>query len=290
MNVLVCVEQDLDATVPFQVAPDGAVRQVEPEPVYAVNAGDRAAVELAVRLRETGVANKLTAVALAPSGEDGPLRACLARGIDVALHIVCDSQIPLDASAKALLLSRAINALTFDLILCGHNGPASQLGPVLAELLDLPQATGVVQIKAPAEPGVIEVDRRLERGNREKLACPLPALLAIEPSAAPPRYVSIRARLEASRREVQQIEAASLIGSGESLESIVRIKVVRVAPPRPRPKKMFAPDSSMSAEERLALVISGGMTEKKGDLAEGNIKDLAAKVVRFLRDQKLIGM
>lgn len=288
MNLVVCVEQDLDTRVPFRITPDGVVSQTEPAPILSLNAGDRAALELALELRDAGRVRTVTALTLAPPGGHGALRLCLARGVDRAVHVHDEGLPTLDGYAAACVLSRAIRKMGSALVFCGHNGRASQVGPMLAELLGLPQVTGVVQfVLASSE--TIEVERRLEKGNRERVVCPLPALLTIDSSARGARYVSIRAGLAALGREVQHIPLRSLLNDDESPESLACTRVIRVAPPRPRPKKIFTPDSSLSAEDRLELVVSGGLGSKKGDLAEGNPRELAARIAKFLRDQKLIG-
>jgi hypothetical protein len=51
---------------------------------------------------------------------------------------------------------------------------------------------------------------------------------------------------------------------------------------------MFTPDSQLSAEQRMQLIISGGVKQKQGDLLKGNPKDIASNVVRYFRDNKLL--
>ncbi len=47
-------------------------------------------------------------------------------------------------------------------------------------------------------------------------------------------------------------------------------------------------ESSLPAAERIRLVMSGGMTEKKDNRLEGNPAELASKLVQFLKQEKIL--
>jgi hypothetical protein len=51
---------------------------------------------------------------------------------------------------------------------------------------------------------------------------------------------------------------------------------------------VFTPDSHLSAEERLRLIISGGVTPKHSDVLEGGPENIALTVVQFLKAKKFI--
>lgn len=78
------------------------------------------------------------------------LAHCLARGADRVVHLLTDEQAHLDSFSVARVLSAEIGKRGFDLILCGdrtEDDGASEVGPVLADLLDIPQVTNVVNLK-----------------------------------------------------------------------------------------------------------------------------------------------
>ena len=73
------------------------------------------------------------------------------------------------------------------------------------------------------------------------------------------------------------------MGSAGSKTHITRLSVSK-----PRPKRLFTPDSSLPAAERIRLIMSGGMTEKEDNRREGSPSELASELVKFLRQEKII--
>ena len=92
-----------------------------------------------------------TVVTLGPPGAEDVLREAVAWGADAGLH-ACDAAF---AGSDTLATARALAAVLraagpFDLVLLGRNsidGETGQVGPELAELLDLPFASGVRELE-----------------------------------------------------------------------------------------------------------------------------------------------
>jgi hypothetical protein len=59
--------------------------------------------------------------------------------------------------------------------------------------------------------------------------------------------------------------------------------------PRPRAKRIPAPNSHHSAFERIGEIIAGGATGRQTRLVEGTNEELAGVLVRFLRDKGFVG-
>jgi len=61
--------------------------------------------------------------------------------------------------------------------------------------------------------------------------------------------------------------------------------ILSISLPKPKAGKLFAPPSNLSPAERMRLLMTGGIQEKKGDTLEGNPKEVAQKLAEFLRSQ-----
>ena len=115
----------------------------------------RAVAEGVTLARDSG--GTCTVVTLGPEGAEDVLREAVAWGADAGLH-ACD---PAFAGSDTLATARALAAVLraagpFDLVLLGRNsvdGETGQVGPELAELLDLPFASGVRRLH-DAGPGL----------------------------------------------------------------------------------------------------------------------------------------
>jgi len=294
MKLLVFMTQVLHPVIPFEVHErEGRFNQKEPQPVYTVNPSDRCALEEAMRIKGQFAEAEVTAVTVGPPRVEDCLYYALGGGADNAIHVEHEAFDGSDAHGIALALSR-IAQNGYDLILCGNkitDFGGSQVGPIVAELLGLPQVTQVVGIEPAADMSRVRIQRKLERGAREVLECALPAVLGVESSVDQPRYVSIHSYLMARKKNIQKLspESLNLDVSAVAAEASL-CKVTQVTYPRPRPKKVFVPDSNLSAMDRLQQLMSGGsQTEQKksSDFIEGTPEKIADEVLDYLKEQDL---
>lgn len=291
MKVVVCAKQVIDIRLPLEIDKDQK-GLVEDGLCHTLNPADRCAVEEALRLKEQHGEGEVMVITLGPPQARGVLRECLCMGADRALHL-CDTAFDKsDAYATAVVLAQVIRKCDFDLVLCGSRSideGSSQVGMIVAEMLDLPQVSAITHLELSHGANKAIVQRKLERGNREVLECPLPAVLSVEADINEPRYPSLPVYLEGLRKEITNMDIGSLgirpndVGSSGSLT-----KVVGMTPPRPRPKKTLMMGDDLSPMERLALLQSGGTQSRSGNILEGEPDYLADQMLRLLREQGFV--
>jgi electron transfer flavoprotein beta subunit len=176
-----------------------------------------------------------------------------------------------------------------DLVLCGDSGSdwsSGIVGPTLAERLDLPQITGVNQIAATADGDRVtfQVTRKLERGYRELLAAQLPLLITVTSDLNEPRYPSLPAHVAALRASIPVHDPLPLLATTDYEETDETV-LLEMHVPRPRPRRIVAPQSQHSAFERIGEIIAGGATGRQTRLVEGTNEELAQVLVQFLRNK-----
>jgi electron transfer flavoprotein beta subunit len=232
--------------------------------------GSLEAVETGLRLGEA------VAYAVGPHAADAVLRRCLAMGAAAVRVLVPDRETPApDVGARAL--AQALAAEDFDLILTparSGDQSASLLGPLLAGLLDLPQATAVEQLRVDQAGREAFVRRRLDRGERAELALPLPAVIALEPGIVAPRNASPSALLSAQLAAIPTLEAP--------IPAALSLAFLGHQPPRPPGPWMEAPDSSQSAEARISAVVGGRAESRRLSLVSGPPDELAESIIKLL--------
>jgi electron transfer flavoprotein beta subunit len=269
-------------------------------------------VELAVRLREQR-GGQVTLLSVASPEAEETLDLYLGLGAEALVRVWDPLLAGVDAAAVALILAAAARRLRPDLILCGDRalgGDGTGLtGPTVAERLDWPFAGSIVAAASAIEPaeraseharhppsddGRLIVHRLIERGDRQLLRIPLPAVIAVSPEADPPRYPAF-ARVRRAARSSLDLEALDLIpaATAAALErcpaACSPTQVTGWAPARPRPKKLFVPPSTASAADRLRMVMSGGRARPTGDnLVEAPPERAAEQIMQFLRQERLI--
>jgi electron transfer flavoprotein beta subunit len=291
LHICVCVKQTPDSA---SVYIDPITEQVDYERfVQVLNPADACAVEAAVRLKEQ-VGGTVEALTLGPKDAEGALRAALAIGADTALRLwnpQADEWGPFTVAA-ALGAYLQQETLSPDLILCGDSTSdwsSGVVGPALAQQLDLPQVTSVAQLKLLHErnPVTLQLVRKLERGYRELLEAELPLLITVTGDLNEPRYPSLPAHLAALKARIPVLDPQTLMDD-TWLEGSDETTLLEMHTPRPRPRRIPAPDSRHSAYQRIGEIVAGGATGRKTRLVEGSSEELARVLVEFLKEKGFV--
>ncbi len=196
-----------------------------------MNPACKHALEAALQIKETFSA-KITVITMGPPAAEEVLREALALGADEAV-LICDRLLAgSDTFATSLILKEAIKKKCpkFDLILCGAytaDSETAQVGPQLAEELDLPAAAYVEKLEITGK--TLRV-RRLVDNFRETLEMEFPALVTISMENYKPRYTGMAGLKDAfDEKGVMVLDAKSLGITASSIRTQgSRTKVRRV--------------------------------------------------------------
>jgi electron transfer flavoprotein alpha subunit len=177
---------------------------------FEMNAYCRRAVSEGVTLaRATG--GSCTVVTLGPLSAEDVLREALAWGAEEGLHI-CD---PRCAGSDTLATARALAAALrtagpFDLVLLGLNsidGETGQVGPEVAQLLDLPFASGVRRLEDRGSG--LRLGLEHDDGSQE-VDIELPAVLSVAERLCDPCKVEPAGRAAVAPERITRITASGL--------------------------------------------------------------------------------
>jgi len=292
MNIIVCVKSVPDVSI-ITIDPKTGLIDSD-DLVYIINPHDVVAVEQALRTKERDGAGHVTIVSVAPPSMRRLLRRCLAMGADEARLLWDNSFENLDSYATGIILAKAIDSLQYDLILCGQKATdteAGQVGSFIAGRLDLPLVSRVTGIDISSDDMKAIVESKLEKGKRTEVEVVLPAVLTVEVELNEPRYASLPSLMAGLRSDIKEYNLETLGLSRQELSSEgTMTRTIDLSTPKPRPKKVFTPDSSLPAEERLRLIMSGGVTQKQGDMLVGDPAKIASSVVQFLSEKKILSV
>ena len=215
MKIAVCLKQVPSTDTRIKIAADG--KRIDPAGVtFVTNPYDEFALEEAIRIKEAK-GGEVVVFSAGGSGTVAALRNALAVGADSAVLLKTDAD--LDGLGAARLLAAELGGKGFDLILCGKQAvddDAAQVGPMLAELLDLPCATVVVKLELGD--GAAKATREIE-GGVESLELPLPAVIAAQKGLNEPRYASLKGIMAAKKKPVEEkaVEAPAPLAEVVSL-------------------------------------------------------------------------
>ena len=208
MNIVVCVKQTVDLQ---QVRIRKETRQPVLENIpLTLGAIDKNALEEGVRIKDK-IGGKVSVVSVGPETLEETIKEALAMGADEAV-LVTASELEGPESAKAaLLLAGAIKQMeNYDLIILGEGSAdnySGQVGPRLAEILDLPPVTYVKSL---------EVDGRKVKALRsledilEEVEVEMPALISVVSEINEPRIPAVTQILRAGRKPKKILKPADL--------------------------------------------------------------------------------
>ncbi len=235
MNIIVCIKQVPDTT---NVRIDPKTNTLIREGVASiVNPFDENAIEEALRLREAH-GGKVIVITMGPPQATEALKAAIAMGADEAILVSDRAFAGADTWATSYTLSQTIKKIgAYDLILFGKqaiDGDTAQVGPGVAEFLDIPQITFAVKIEF--EGGKLKVKRQLEESS-EIIETSTPAAVTVVKQINEPRLPSLKGQMRAKKTEIPMWSAETIGAIKDNIGLTGSpTQVVRIFTPPPRGK------------------------------------------------------
>jgi electron transfer flavoprotein alpha subunit len=209
MKVVVLVKQvPLVTDLKFDPETKTLIREGVPN---VINPYDRLAIAEGVKLKKAH-GGEVVAVTMGPPQAREAMVEALALGCDRAVHIVDRAFAGSDTLATARALSLFLEREGFDLVFCGKysvDAETGQVGPEVAELLDIPQITGITKLEVTEGGRRIRATRGTDEGH-EVVECDLPALLTAEERLNRPGPTPAPALEAARARPVEVLTASDL--------------------------------------------------------------------------------
>ena len=260
MNIIVCIKQVPNTTeVKIDQKTGRLIREGVPS---IINPEDKNALEEALRIKEK-YNSKVTVLTMGPPQAEDALREALAIGADEAI-LLCDFKFAgSDTWATANALKAAIKTIgSYNLILCGRqaiDGDTAQVGPQLAEALQIPQITYAQKIDLINKK--VKAERELEDGY-EIIEAQLPALVTCTSNLNTARYPTLQGIEESFNKTLIKWAAKDVNARDEDIG-------IKSSPTNV--KKTFSPQA-----------------KGQGAMLKGSIKEMAQEVIEKLKEKEII--
>ena len=193
----------------------------------AMNPFCEIAIEEAIRLRESGKAEEVIAVAVGPSQSQETLRTALAMGADRAILIETDP------APEPLGVAKLLKAVTEKenpgLVILGKqaiDGDNNQTGQMLAALLNWSIGTFVSGLEV--NDGSVRVTREVD-GGLENIDLTPPCVITVDLRLNEPRYASLPNIMKAKKKPLETFSPDDL-----GVDVSPRIEVLKVIEPPAR--------------------------------------------------------
>ena len=201
MEIVVCIKQVPDTTeIKINPVTGTLIRDGVPS---IMNPDDKGGLEMALRMKDEYGAH-VTVITMGPPQADLVLREALAMGADDAILLTDRKFAGADTLATSNALAGTLRTLKWDLIITGRqaiDGDTAQVGPQIAEHLDIPQISYVANLERKSDNEFL-VKKETEEGY-QMLEVSAPCLLTVLASANKARYMSVPGIVDAYNKEVQ---------------------------------------------------------------------------------------
>lgn len=209
LNIVVCIKPVPDSRYWDKLRLDPKTKTLRREGIpIIISPLDTNAIEEALRIKEAR-GGKVTVISMGPANTVEILAWAFALGADDAVLLTDRAFAGADTLATAYALACGIKKIgDFDLILLGNeslDGSTGQVGPQVAEFLDIPHVTSVEKIDFVDE-DTLRVRSRIEFGYM-LIETRLPVTLAVTKEINEPRIPSVFGALWATEKEAKQWSA-----------------------------------------------------------------------------------
>jgi len=201
MNILVCIKQvpgsnkvEVDEKTGV-LKRDGVDSKMNPYDLYAL--------ETALRIKEDQ-GGTVTAMTMGPNQAQAVIKEAFMMGADAGALISDRKFAGADVLATSYTLSQSVKKLgAFDLLICGKqttDGDTAQVGPEMAEYLNIPHVANVTKIVEYRE-GAIVVEMDMPN-TIEVVAVKYPCLITVEKDIFQPRLPSYKRKMATLDRPI----------------------------------------------------------------------------------------
>lgn len=202
MNVIVCIKQVPDtAEVRINPETNTLIRDGVPS---IINPYDMHAIEAGLQIRDN-IGGRVTVITMGPPQAESALRDAISMGCDDAVLLTDRAFAGSDTLATSYTLSRAISKIGADIIICGKqaiDGDTAQVGPEIAEFLNIPHVSYVRKIE-DIKADSIRVQRLMDE-SYDIVESSIPVLLTVVKELNEPRLPSLRGKIASKKAEIKK--------------------------------------------------------------------------------------
>lgn len=252
MNLYVLLKRTFDTEEKITIS-GNAISEDGAE--FIINPYDEYGVEEAIQIRDSQ-GGEVTVLSVGGDEAEKQLRTALAMGADKAVLINTEDDLETgDEYTTARILAEYLKDKDADLIFAGNvaiDGGSGQIGPRVADLLDIPYVTTITKIQVGGES--VRIIRDVE-GDSEKIETTLPLLVTAQQGLNEPRYPSLPGIMKAKKKPLEELELDDLDLDEDDVEA--KTKTIEVyLPPKKEAGRVLEGELQNQVKELVNLLYS----------------------------------
>ncbi|MEH7348958.1 electron transfer flavoprotein subunit beta/FixA family protein [Gottfriedia acidiceleris] len=252
MNIYVLLKRTFDTEEKITIS-NGVIQEDGAE--FIINPYDEYAVEEAIQIRDAH-GGEVTVITIGNEDSEKELRTALAMGADKAVLInVEDDVTNADQYTTSRLIAKYLEDKDPSIILAGNvaiDGGTGQVGPRVAELLNIPYVTTITKIDINGTTATIERD---VEGDTEIIETSLPLLITAQQGLNEPRYPSLPGIMKAKKKPLDELELDDLDLEEDEVEA--KTKTIEIyLPAKKEAGKVLSGELKDQVKELVSLLRS----------------------------------
>ncbi|MEH7074821.1 electron transfer flavoprotein subunit beta/FixA family protein [Neobacillus drentensis] len=250
MNIFVLMKRTFDTEEKISIS-GGKINEDGAE--FIINPYDEYAIEEAIQVRDAN-GGVVTVISVGSEEAEKQLRTALAMGADKAVLINTEDDVEGgDQFTTAKILAEYLKDKEADLILGGNvaiDGGTGQVGPRVAELLNIPYVTTITKLEIDGTN--VTVTRDVE-GDSEVIETSLPLLVTAQQGLNEPRYPSLPGIMKAKKKPLEELELDDLDLEEDDVEA--KTKTIEIyLPPKKEAGRVLAGELNDQVKELVQLL------------------------------------
>jgi electron transfer flavoprotein beta subunit len=250
MNIYVLMKRTFDTEEKISIS-GGKINEDGAE--FIINPYDEYAIEEAIQVRDAK-GGEVTVISVGTEESEKQLRTALAMGADKAVLINTEDDVENgDQFTTAKILGEYLKDKNADLIIGGNvaiDGGTGQVGPRVAELLNIPYVTTITKLEIDGTN--VTVTRDVE-GDSEVIETSLPLLVTAQQGLNEPRYPSLPGIMKAKKKPLDELELDDLDLEEDDVEA--KTKTIEIyLPPKKEAGRVLAGDLNDQVKELVQLL------------------------------------
>ncbi|MFB3164442.1 electron transfer flavoprotein subunit beta/FixA family protein [Neobacillus sp. 179-J 1A1 HS] len=252
MNLYVLLKRTFDTEEKIAIS-GNAISEDGAE--FIINPYDEYGVEEAIQIRDSQ-GGEVTVISVGGEEAEKQLRTALAMGADKGVLINTEDDLETgDEYTTARILAEYLKDKEADLIFAGNvaiDGGSGQVGPRVADLLDIPYVTTITKIQVDGES--VSIIRDVE-GDSEKIETTLPLLVTAQQGLNEPRYPSLPGIMKAKKKPLEELELDDLDLDEDEVEAKTKTLEVYL-PPKKEAGRVLEGELQNQVKELVNLLYS----------------------------------
>jgi len=233
VKIVVCIKQVPATTAEKRYTADLRLDRASAESV--INPLDEYAVEMALKLVESGAVESVAYLSMGPESAAEALRRAMAMGGDEAYLVTDPALAGADEWTTAKVLAAALDKLAPDVALMGmasDDARGSLVPGAVAAMRKLPLLSYGAELMLTDGKARI---RRLSASGFDIIEAPLPVVASVTDQVGEPRYASLKGIMAARRKPLETWSLADLGVDPGSLHGAALTRVLEANPPEDKP-------------------------------------------------------